>query len=166
MQGLEATHMGDHAAATCAGQQQRVGSAIAARFGAHPAVLARRDLEKAAPYAQPTVDGLTVRSEAVSNRYLDPMFWLDHDRVGQLVTLGWQPPTAEDTENFWRDDELPTDAGELAGLLVVTLREIYGLPAPSFLVTSGFGGSGPLEADKLPFGLTVAEPESTTIDRR
>lgn len=121
------------------------------------------DMDEAVPYVQLVVEGLNVRSEAVSNDYLDERFRLEDARVEQLMALGWHADP-EGSGNFWRDDEVPGDADALAGLLVATLRDVYGVPAPSFLEASGFGEDGPLEADQLPFGLMVAEPETPSID--
>jgi hypothetical protein len=121
------------------------------------------DVEKVAPYVQLYIEGLTVRSEAASNYYLEPRFRLDETRVEQLRALGWGA-SREDCRNFWRQDEVPGDGYELAAILVATLRDIYGVPAPSFLVTSGFGESGPLSAEELPFGLTVTGPDRPSVD--
>lgn len=121
------------------------------------------EMDEAVPYVQLVVEGLTVRSEAVSNSYLDERFQLDVARVEQLVALGWHADP-EDDGNFWREDEVPDDADALAGLLVATLRDVYGVPAPSFLEASGHGEDGPLEVDDLPFGLMVAEPETPSVD--
>jgi hypothetical protein len=127
------------------------------------------DLEHAAPYVQMAVlgDG-TVRSEAVSNDYLDPRFRLDGMRIDALRGLGWV--RGEDdgdsgrSRNFWRHDDLPEDADVLAETLVATLRDVYGVPAPCFLEASGFSEAGPLEEGDLPFGLPVVGPVVAPID--
>lgn len=126
------------------------------------------DLEHAAPYVQMAVlgDG-TVRSEAVSNGYLDPRFRLDEARIDALGELGWiaaEDPDSGGCRNFWRHDDLPEDAEVVAQTLVATLRDVYGVPAPSFLEVSGFSEAGPLDEDDLPFGLTVVCPEVPSID--
>ncbi len=121
-------------------------------------------LEGAAPYVQLTVDEVTVRSEAASNRYLDERFRLDGAREAALVDLGWIQPDAEESDNFWREDEIPDGSADLAARLVSTLREVYGVPAPAFLVTRGFTDEGPLAAEELPFGLTISLPAPPKVD--
>ena len=123
------------------------------------------DLEHAAPYVQLTVEDGVVRTEAVSNHHLDPRFRLDEGRVHGLAQLGWEEPDSPGgSRNHWRDYELPEDAGALAELMVATLRDVYGVPAPSFLEASGFDEHGRLDADELPFGLPTAEPSMEPVD--
>ena len=129
------------------------------------------ELAHAAPYVQLTVADGVVRSEAVSNHHLDPRFRLDAGRVKALAELGWEAPGSpggpdgpDGSRNHWRDDELPEDAGTLARLLVGTLRDVYGVPAPCFLQASGFDEHGPLVADELPFGLRTSTPPAPPVD--
>ncbi len=125
------------------------------------------DLDGASPYVQLTIeeDGFT-RAEASSNNYLDPRFALTPERIAQVETMGWQPPTHsphdepdEGSANYWYDAALPADAARLSALLVGTIRDVFGVPHPSFLVASGFGDEGWLEADDLPLGLDVPQPD-------
>ncbi len=118
----------------------------------------------ASPYVQLSIEEGLVSTVAVSNQHLDARFRLDDARVGQLVALGWAEPPAEDSPHFCRDDELPEDAGVLAEAIVASLRDVYGVPAPPFLVVSGFTASGLLTEDDLPFGLTLAEPTVAAVD--
>lgn len=118
----------------------------------------------AAPYVQLHIeDGAFVHAEAVSNRFLDKQFRLDKGRRRSLRALGWQRPT-EDVRNYWCAVEVPDDADALAGLLVQTLREVYGVVAPAFLVVSGFTDEGALPEGEPPLGLRPAAPSRPEID--
>jgi hypothetical protein len=99
------------------------------------------DLEHAAPYVQMAVlgDG-TVRSEAVSNCYLDPRFRLDETRIDALAGLGWIEGENADSGgalSFWRHDDLAEDADVVAETL---------------------------DEDELPFGLPVVGPDMPSVD--
>jgi hypothetical protein len=61
--------------------------------------------------------------------------------------------------NFFVDLDLPDDADQLADRLVATLRDVFGVPHPTFLTVKGFGSAGRLHSEDLPFGLTVAAQE-------
>lgn len=126
------------------------------------------DIAGAAPYVQLAIDGYDVLAEAVSNAYLDPRFRLDEHRAETLLELGWEEPadsTSEGTtNNYWRWEELPGDADALAERLVATLRDVYGVPDPTFLVASGFSEAGPHDEDDLPFGLRVAQDQPEPAD--
>ena len=119
------------------------------------------EVQGAAPWVELCVEGVTVRSTAAGNDCLDPRFRLDDGRVGQLLGLGW---SVADQGDHWRSDDLPAGAGVLAAVLVATLRDVYGVPAPTFLVTSGDDGCGLLDPEDLPFGLQVAEPADRELD--
>ena len=119
----------------------------------------------AAPYVQVAIDGLAVRSEAVSNDYLAPRFRLDDPRAEALLDIGWDEPDEPDVcQNYWRADQLPDDAGLVAEALVGALRDVYGVPDPSFLEVSGFDDEAPWTADDLPLGLTVRRPTPPQVD--
>lgn len=127
------------------------------------------DGQGAGPYVQLAVDGFDVHAEAVSNNYLDKRFLLNPARIAALVRLGWSMPrpTEGDEErplNHFADDELPDAAARVAGRLVSTLRDVYGVPHPSFLVVRGFDAEGPLDQDDLPFGLRIAAPPRPPVD--
>jgi len=119
----------------------------------------------AAPYVQIAIDGLAVRSEAVSNDYLAGRFQLDDPRVEALLDIGWDEPDEPDVcQNYWRADQLPDDAGLVAEALVGALRDVYGVPDPSFLEVSGFDDDAPWTEDDLPLGLTVRRPTPREVD--
>jgi hypothetical protein len=123
------------------------------------------DESKAAPYVQLAIDGLAVRSEAVSNHYLASRFRLDDARVETLLEAGWDKPDEDDGGlNYWREDQVSVDAELVAEALVTALRDVYGVPDPSFLVASGSGADGRWGADDLPLGIRVREPEQRQID--
>ncbi|HET7689096.1 MAG TPA: hypothetical protein VFK41_01850 [Nocardioidaceae bacterium] len=117
-----------------------------------------------APYAQLAIHGHRVRSEAVSNHFLDPLFWLDAGRIAELDRLGWRAPTAtmrQGSTNFHRNDRLPEDAGPLARRLVATLRNVYGVPEPCFLEVCGFDGDDAWSEAELLLGMHVVRPRHT-----
>lgn len=125
------------------------------------------DLDGATPYVQITVDDNgAVNGEATSNNYLDSRLALDTVRIARLEGMGWSSPTCSVDElpdtgsaNFFIDLQLPGDAARLAELLAGTLREVFGVPHPSFLTVAGFGSAGVLDSDGVTFGLAVYEPE-------
>lgn len=120
-------------------------------------------IDGAAPYVQLAVEDGSVLAEAASNRFLDAQFRLEKARRKALKALGWSRPE-DDLPNYWYDTVLPDGADSVAGLLVETLRAVYGVPAPSFLVVSGFDDDGALTGDNLPFGLTVTTPARVEVD--
>lgn len=95
-----------------------------------------------------------LRAEAVSNAYLEPEEALDRAALARLRTLGWRQPSgpAEWTDtpekcpdgspNFFREWPVPVPVADAAALAVTTLREIYGIPHPSFLVYTAFERGG------------------------
>lgn len=118
-------------------------------------------LTHAAPYVQFAVHGHRICSEAVSNNFLDPLFWLEPRRIADLLELGWRAPTptmGEGSTNFHRVDELPACAGPVARRLVASLRDVYGVPEPSFLVVCGFDDDATWSETDLLFGLKVVRP--------
>ncbi len=124
--------------------------------------------EGGAPWVEVCVRGSSVCSTVAGNSDLDPRFHLDDRRGGQLLDLGWS--LEDEGGELWRVDDVPASAGVLASVLVATLRDVCGVPAPSFLVTSGYDDDGPLDAGDLPFGLRVedgdeeAEPAGRELD--
>lgn len=117
-----------------------------------------------APYVQVLVeDGALVHAEAVSNRFLARQFRLDKPRRRALRALGWQRPSG-DVDNYWWGADLPGCAEDVADLLVATLREVYGVPAPAFLVVGGFAPNGPLAREVRPFGLAKVQPQPREVD--
>ncbi|MFD4367786.1 hypothetical protein [Rhodococcus sp. NPDC058521] len=100
-----------------------------------------------------------VRCEVPSNHYLpDNLALTEHDE-SRLVELGWHRPSRTpnaDTEHgspaFWVD--LPYSwADKLATMTVAAFREVWDVPHPSFLDTSGFEDLVPTPA---------AEPDAST----
>lgn len=125
--------------------------------------------EGAGPYVQLAVDGYGVHAEAVSNNYLARCFLLNPARIAMLCRLGWSMPrarhdVAERPLNYVADDVLPDAAAQVATRLVATLRDVHGVPHPSFLVVRGFDAEGSLDPDDLPFGLRIAAPARPPVD--
>ncbi len=71
-----------------------------------------------------------VRGEAVSNHYLEPAHMLSPRRSKALLALGWNPPTPDQSPNFYRDWDARSEKTrrQMARLAMQTLVEIYGLP--------------------------------------
>jgi hypothetical protein len=131
--------------------------------------VARSDLAGAAPYVQFACGSSTLRGEVSSNSFLAEAYRLDEDDVGDVTALGWQPPTVgpgmpvgEGSANFFVD--LPrSEADRLAVMAVKVLREVFGVPHPSFLAAGGLGQDpevpGPPAEEQSPEPLAVM-PES------
>lgn len=117
-----------------------------------------------APYVQFTVqDDYELHAEAVSNHYLAETFHLDDKRLRALRRLGWGAPD-EEAGNFSVDAELPEEAAETASLLVATLRDVYGVPAPAFLAVYGFGDDPIWDDEEQPFGLQRRKEPVARVD--
>ncbi|MDN5563074.1 hypothetical protein EDD41_3237 [Luteococcus japonicus] len=74
--------------------------------------------------------------EASSNAVLGDGHQLTTAQLDQLEALGWQPPTTDQphpTANFWAE-EIQDDSDRLAELAVDTLRDVFGVQHPVFLV--------------------------------
>jgi hypothetical protein len=90
----------------------------------------------AGPYVQFAHSGRHgLRAEASSSHYLAPRFRLaavDEERLGGL---GWQWPDADGDHdrNFHREWPNPAPWAEMAALAVHTLRDVFGVAAPSAL---------------------------------
>jgi hypothetical protein len=130
------------------------------------------DVDGTAPYVQLAVeaDG-SVRGEAASNNYLDDRLALEDARIAALETMGWLAPTCgvdeepdDGSANFFVNLELPEDADRLADLLVASLRDVFGVPHPSFLMATGFGSGGRLDSEAMPFGVTVCAAETPAAE--
>jgi hypothetical protein len=111
-------------------------------------ILARR---QGGGYVQVAAEeGGGLRVEAVSNHYLEGSARLDRARTGRLRRLGWLPPThapgkkrlsrreRTGSPNFYRDLACEIDYAATAGLLVATLREVYGARSPGRLAYTAF----------------------------
>ena len=93
----------------------------------------------ALPYVQfCAYDAGWVRCEVSSNAYLVPDRRLDVQEAAAVVALGWSDPADGETEpgNFYVDAER-VEADRLAVMTVRVLREVFGVPHPSFLAAGG-----------------------------
>jgi hypothetical protein len=98
--------------------------------------VAARPRRGTAPYVQFLNFGPPgLRVEASSNRYLAPAHELAPEAEERLGRLGWQWPLdeGEDDRNFHREWPNPAPWAEIASLAVRTLREVFGVEAPSRL---------------------------------
>jgi hypothetical protein len=86
-------------------------------------------------------------AEASSNHFLDPRLHLDEGQQGRLVSLGWLAPTRapEDPDevagspNFHLSVAGDDGPPHLARLMTRTVRDVFGVPHPSFLTAGGYG---------------------------
>jgi hypothetical protein len=89
-----------------------------------------------------------MRSEAVSNRYLEDFERLDDEAEAQLAALGWRPPRPEHDgrpegpPNWYRDWDPPVPYAEVADLAAATLRSVYEVSGPPYLTYNAFHRSG------------------------
>lgn len=69
-----------------------------------------------------------VRGEAVGNRFLAPEWKLSGAVEQRLTSLGWNPPSKSESDNFWREWEARTeeDRTRIVEVLHRTLVEVYG----------------------------------------
>jgi len=119
------------------------------------------DAEGVPPYVAVDVTDGWACAAAASNTVLDATFELDAARCAQLEELGWDATSdpedeEEDGTNFSALDKLPGRAADVAEMLVSTLRDVYGIPAPSFLAVSGAEACGSFDDEPRPLGLTRA----------
>ncbi len=113
-----------------------------------------------------------LRSETVSNAYLEAAERLDDAQVAALLAAGWHAPTGTPEEstpdndpdgssNFYRDDAAPVPFDAVADLAVLTFAGILRVPHPDCLRYSAFEavgeGSRPLDLPAL--GLKLADPD-------
>lgn len=120
-------------------------------------------IDGAAPYVRLAVEDGAVLAEAAGNRSLDAQFRLGKPRRKALRALGWKPP-GDGLPDYWCIIGVPDGAGRVARMVVEGMRNVFGIPAPSFLVVSGVGENGALTGDALPFGLTEAARTPVTVD--
>ncbi|GAA1731198.1 hypothetical protein SAMN06265174_102629 [Dietzia kunjamensis subsp. schimae] len=89
------------------------------------------------PYFQISTssDGEHVLAEVSSNQVLTGRYRLEPHQIGDLLHLGWLPPTPpmdkEQIPNFFVVEESSNPA--VATLIVATLRSVFGVPHPDFL---------------------------------
>jgi hypothetical protein len=84
---------------------------------------------------------------AVGNAGLPDGFRLGRPEVAAMIALGWSPPgvLAGSGESFGIGTT-SAKAGQLAGVVTRTLRDVYGAPHPAFLVyTSGDEQDEPIQ---------------------
>lgn len=77
-----------------------------------------------------------VRAEVSSNAWLRPGRQLDAASVDALLASGWTAPDDEDGGNFTADAHTG-DADRLAEMAVGALRDVFGVPHPTFLQADG-----------------------------
>jgi hypothetical protein len=108
--------------------------------------LADDETAGAAPYVQFTAwGGDLLRSEAVSNHYLDPTYALDEAGSARLEALGWSAPSYGPQDepdsgsiNFWLDVER-VESDQVAAMTTRAFREVWSIAHPVFLETQSFG---------------------------
>ncbi|HUG27987.1 MAG TPA: hypothetical protein VMK53_06780 [Gemmatimonadales bacterium] len=102
-------------------------------------------------FVQCTMDEGELRLEAKSNHFVPPARQLGMEQELRLVELGWKAPThAPDAKervrngspNWFRDYAEPVDADEAALMMVMTLREVYGVRSPRALRYHAFRANG------------------------
>lgn len=81
-------------------------------------------------------DGEFILVEVSSNQILPNEARLSPNQIGELLALGWSPPSAPGDDpqvpNFFAAARIDS-IDELAELVVDTLRGVFGIPHPSFL---------------------------------
>jgi len=84
-----------------------------------------------------------LHAEAVGNAYLPAGDRLDRSAIADLVALGWSPPgVVEGTEGNFGLLAPTAEGPRVAGIVVHTLREVYGAPHPAFLTYAAQGLDG------------------------
>lgn len=129
-----------------------------------PSAFDESELSGATPYLQfASYDNDLVRGEVSSNHVLDQRHQLSDAQGQSLLELGWAAPPSDadnlgdnESANFWID-AAAADLAELAGTSVATIRDVFGIPHPSFLIASGPNGQLGGAAESL--GLPRPAPE-------
>ena len=137
-------------AASWHGLERELAQAIAGLDDGHRLVLRTR--AGAGPRLELAVDGGRLRSTVPTGPGLDTWARLDRLAEQRLRRTGWRPPhvSGEGDLSFddpaepgwWRDDDLPVAADELAARSVAVVRDVLGVPVPSWLVYEGYTSSG------------------------
>jgi type III secretion system-like peptide-binding chaperone len=79
--------------------------------------------------------GAQIQAYAVSNATLPREHRLSRTAIGELVALGWSPPGVLPGTQARFGLTLPTaQAARIAAIVGRTLRDVYGVPHPAFLV--------------------------------
>jgi hypothetical protein len=137
-------------AAAWGGLECELAQAIAGLEDGHRLVLRTR--ADAGPRLELAVDGGRLRSTVPTDSGLAAWARLDRLAEQRLRRTGWHPPFApggggrsfgEPAEpGWWRDDDLPVPGDEVAGRCVTVVRDILGVPVPSWLVYQGYTSGG------------------------
>ncbi len=125
------------------------------------------NLDGSIPYLQFRGYGdRSVRGEVSSNHVLDEKHRLSNQQGRALLELGWNAPASDpgdpgtnDGANFWIEANYPA-LGDLAESSVAAIRDVFGVPHPSFL--EAFGLHRDTTADLLghPRQASAAEEEA------
>ncbi|MGI8722650.1 MAG: T3SS (YopN, CesT) and YbjN peptide-binding chaperone 1 [Geodermatophilaceae bacterium] len=134
-----------------------------------PSAFDETELTGSTPYLQFMAYGEDlVRGELSSNHVLDVRHQLSDAQGQALLELGWaapapDPSNLEDGEspNF-SIDAAPGELAELAGTAVATIRDVFGIPHPSFLIAAG--GEGGMGGAAASLGLPRPAPEEPSTD--
>lgn len=134
-----------------------------------PSAFDETELTGATPYLQFMAYGEDlVRGELSSNHVLDVRHQLSDAQGQALLELGWAAPTPDpahlddgETPNFSIDAQA-SELAELAGTAVATIRDVFGIPHPSFLIAAG--GEGGMDGAAASLGLPRPAPEEPPTD--
>lgn len=122
-----------------------------------PSAYDEQDLDGAIPYLQfAGYDEGSVRGEVSSNHVLDERHRLSDIQGRALLDLGWSAPASnpddpegDDGPNFWIDVRAGS-IEELAAASVEAIRDVFGVPHPSFLIAQGARGEATAESLGIP----------------
>jgi len=138
-----------------------------------PSAYDESDLTGSVPYLQFMAYGNgAVRGEVSGNAILDQRHRLSDTQGQALLQLGWSAPASEpDVDdpdehtgpNFWINAE-PDALAELAGASVAVIRDVFGVPHPSFLIASGAQGDLGGAAESLGLPRPAQEDPSAVED--
>ncbi|HZE65625.1 MAG TPA: hypothetical protein VE081_03285 [Sporichthyaceae bacterium] len=121
-----------------------------------PTALNTAELEGAAPYVQILGMGEDyVRGEVSGDAYLDARLRLSEARTNALLAVGWAPPDSTPGDEFSVGSanftaDLPRSAAtRLVEMTVATVRDVFGVPHPSFLELPGLAAATTSRAEDL-----------------
>ncbi len=122
-----------------------------------PSAYDEHDLKGAIPYLQFVgYDDGSVRGEVSSNHVLDERHRLTDVQGRALLELGWSAPASnsddlegDDGPNFWIHVR-PDSSAEIAEASVGAIRDVFGVPHPSFLIAQGPRGEATAESLGIP----------------
>jgi len=107
------------------------------------------------------LDGGAIEALAVGNAALPEGFRMDRSSVADLIALGWSPPGVlpGSGDSFGLRSDT-TKAKQLATIVSLTLRDVYGAPHPAFLVYLVHDDEDePIEAAPLALARHVTGPD-------